>query len=156
MRRTARRVTVISVGAVLVIAAFLALAGNVALRLWVGDVAGNDRWLLIGFAIWYLLQALFTPVTMVQYAAGRIGLQVLGWSLYIALSAAAKWYGSAHFGVTWIPYIGSAIYVLTVAPSTLYGYKRTLSAIGLAVKERHIGVVTADSGANVAAATPAG
>lgn len=155
MRRTARRVMAISVGAVLVMAAFLALAGTAVLRLWVGNVAGNDRWLLIGFAIWFLLKALFTPLTLVQYAAGRIGLQVLGWSLYLALSLPAKWYGCAHFGVTWIPYIGSAIFVLTVAPSTLLGYKRTLSEARRAAEERYSRLVTADPETHVAAAGPA-
>lgn len=155
MRRTVRRVMAISVGVVLVLAAFLALAGNAVLRVWVGDVAGNDRWLLIGFASWFLLKALFTPLTVVQYAAGRIGLQVLGWSLYLALSLPAKWYASAHFGVTWIPYIGSAVFVLTVAPSTFFGYKRTLSEASRAVRERNITPVTPDSETHVAAAEPA-
>ena len=64
---------------------------------------------------------------MVQNAAGVVSPQLLGWTLYLVLSVTAKWYGVGHLGITAFPYIGLAIYGLTVLPAALYGYRKALA-----------------------------
>jgi hypothetical protein len=73
-----------------------------------------------------VMLATMSPRFMVQNAAGIVRPQLIGYALYLILSVVAKWYGVKHLGITSIPYIGVAVFMLTTLPATLYGYRRAL------------------------------
>ncbi|MBG6103485.1 lipopolysaccharide biosynthesis protein [Micromonospora vinacea] len=126
VRRTARRMTYVSVCCALVPTAGLVLVGDRLFFRWLGVPIGQDRWLLIGLAAWLVMLAAISPRFMVQNAAGVVRPQLLGWGLYLVLSVVAKWYGVGWYGISVVPYIGVGCYLLTVLPAALYGYRRAL------------------------------
>jgi O-antigen/teichoic acid export membrane protein len=131
VRRTARRMTVISMLAVLLPAAVVVLFGDRFFATWLSVPLGGNRWLLGGLALWWVMLATISPRFMVQNAAGVVRPQLVGYSLYLVLSVVAKWYGAKWFGIAVIPYIGVVTYVLAVVPAALYGYGRALAMHGV-------------------------
>ncbi|MFI7551059.1 lipopolysaccharide biosynthesis protein [Micromonospora sediminimaris] len=127
IRRAVRRMTAISVLIALLPSTFLVLFGDRILAAWLPVPAGS-RSLLLGLACWWITMAAISPRFMVQNAAGFLRPQLLGYSLYLPLSVLGKLYGAHRFGISAMPYIGVAVYALTVAPAAVYGYRRVLSA----------------------------
>jgi hypothetical protein len=117
------------------VSAALVVSGDHVLRAWVSSTLVTDPWLLGGFALWWTLLATVSPCFMVQNGAGVVRPQLLGYSLYLVVSVAAKWYGTARFGVTAIPYIGVVAYATTVLPTALYGYRRALATARVVERE---------------------
>jgi O-antigen/teichoic acid export membrane protein len=129
VRRTTRRMTALSVLAILIPSAVLVPAGEVVLRLWIGGAASADPMLLLGFALWFLALGAVSPWLTVQLAAGLVRPQLIGWSMYLVMSIPAKYVGVALFGVVAVPYIGVVTLLLTVFPASVLGYRRALSAL---------------------------
>jgi O-antigen/teichoic acid export membrane protein len=127
VRRTTRRMTVVSVLAALVPGSVLALSGDRLLAAWLPLPPGTDRWLLVGLAAWMVTLAANSPRTMVQNAAGVVRPQLLGVSLYLVLSTVGKWYAARWYGIHAVPYVSVLGYALTVVPCAWYGYRRTLA-----------------------------
>ncbi|MFV2100798.1 lipopolysaccharide biosynthesis protein [Micromonospora sp. LOL_024] len=128
VRRTARRMTLVSTAIVLLPAAALVLWGEWLFTTWLPVPLLGDRWLLPGLAAWWLIVAATSPVFMVQNAAGVVRPQLVGYAAYLGLSLVGKWYGATHFGISAVPYVGAACYLLTVVPAALHGYRRALTA----------------------------
>ncbi|MEU5724521.1 lipopolysaccharide biosynthesis protein [Micromonospora sp. NPDC047738] len=124
--RITRRMTVVSVLAAGLPAAAFVLLGDRLFAVWLPVPMDGDPWLLAGLGAWWVLQAGLSPRFMVQNAAGVIGPQLIGWTVFLALSTVGKWYGGEWLGVNVVPWVGAACYALTVAPAALYGYHRTL------------------------------
>jgi O-antigen/teichoic acid export membrane protein len=131
VRRTARRMTVISMLAALLPCAVLVLFGDQLFSLWLPAPLGGNRWLVGGLALWWVMLATVSPLFMVQNGAGVVRPQLLGHSLYLVVSVVAKWYGTKWFGIAVIPYAGVVGYAFTVLPTALYGYRRTLAIHGV-------------------------
>ncbi|WP_422739389.1 oligosaccharide flippase family protein [Micromonospora sp. WMMD729] len=126
VRRTTRRMTVLSILAAGLPAAVLVLFGDRLFAAWLPVPMGDDRWLLAGLGLWWLAQAALSPRFMVQNASGVIVPQLVGWGAFLALSALGKWYAAGRLGVAAVPWVGAAGYAVTVVPAGLYGYHRTL------------------------------
>ncbi|TNH27621.1 lipopolysaccharide biosynthesis protein [Micromonospora orduensis] len=126
VRRTTRRMTVLSVLAAGLPAAALVAFGDRLFAAWLPVPMDDDRWLLAGLGVWWLLQAALSPRFMVQNADGVIVPQLVGWAAFLVLSALGKWYAADRLGVAAVPWVGALGYALTVAPAALYGYRRTL------------------------------
>ncbi|WP_239311549.1 oligosaccharide flippase family protein [Plantactinospora mayteni] len=128
IRRTTRRLTILSALSVFLASVLLVCGGPILVSFGIRGVSvGADRWLFVGLAAWWMLLAAISPRFMVQNAAGVVWPQLLGWTLYLVLSVVTKWYGLGHLGVTAVPYIGVAIYGLTVLPAALYGYRKAVA-----------------------------
>lgn len=134
VRRIARRMTVVSTAVVLLPAVVLVAWGEQLFVTWL-SVPFGDRWLLLGMAVWWLTLAATSPVFMVQNAAGVVRPQLVGYAAYLALSVVGKWYGTRWFGITAVPYVATACYVLTVVPAAIHGYRR---ALALGVRPRTV------------------
>ncbi|MBQ1017239.1 lipopolysaccharide biosynthesis protein [Micromonospora sp. D93] len=126
VRRTTRRMTVLSVLAAGLPIAVLVAFGDRIFAAWLPVPMGDDRWLLAGLGVWWLLQAALSPRFMVQNADGVIVPQLVGWGAFLLLSALGKWYAAGRLGVAAVPWVGALGYALTVVPAALYGYHRTL------------------------------
>jgi O-antigen/teichoic acid export membrane protein len=123
VRRTAWRMSFISMLAALVPSIAIVIFGEVVFGAWLGLPSGQSRWLLAGLALWWVMLATISPRFMVQNAAGIVRPQLIGYGLYLTFSTVAKWYGVKHLGITSIPYIGVAVFTLTALPAALYGYR---------------------------------
>jgi O-antigen/teichoic acid export membrane protein len=130
VRRITRRMTVISVLAAGVPALALVAFGDWFFAVWLPVPMGADRWLLAGLGAWWVLQAALSPRFMVQNAGGVIGPQLVGWTAFLLLSVAGKWYGAQWAGISAVPWVGVITYALTVGPAAVYGYRRTLHRYG--------------------------
>ncbi|MFF0467971.1 lipopolysaccharide biosynthesis protein [Micromonospora zamorensis] len=126
VRRTVRRMTVVSTLIALLPSTFLVLFGEEFFAAWLPIPIG-DRPLLLGFACWWIVLAAISPRFMVQNAAGVVRPQLWGYLLYLPLSIIGKLFGVHWWGVSAAPYIAVVIYSLTVVPAAVYGYRRALA-----------------------------
>ncbi|WFE61023.1 oligosaccharide flippase family protein [Micromonospora sp. WMMD712] len=127
VRRTVRRMVVLSVLATVPPAVGLVLAGDRLFAAWLPVPLDGNRWLLGGLALWFLLIGSFSALMMVQNAAGMVRPQVVGLVVYVGVAAVAKWHAVEAYGLAAVPFVGTAVYALTVLPAGLYGYRRTLA-----------------------------
>jgi O-antigen/teichoic acid export membrane protein len=128
IRRATRRMTLLSVGLVVMCSAALLVGCNVILE-WLNQPLSISQWLLAGLAAWWLLLASISPRFMVQNAGGVLVPQLVGWSLYLILSIPLKWLAAVHLGYIAIPYVATVLYSATVLPSALHGYRRTIAGV---------------------------
>ncbi|TDC66480.1 lipopolysaccharide biosynthesis protein [Micromonospora sp. KC207] len=127
IRRTVRRMVALSLLATVPPAIGLVVAGDLLFAAWLPVPLDGNRWLLGGLALWFLLIGSFSALMMVQNAAGVVRPQMVGLIAYVAVAAVAKWHAVEAYGIAAIPFVGTAVYALTVLPAGLYGYRRTLA-----------------------------
>jgi O-antigen/teichoic acid export membrane protein len=130
--RMVRRMTLISTAAALVPLTVLVLAGGPLFRAWLSIPLGDDRWLLGGLALWWVLLAAISPRFMVQNAVGLVRPQLLGWVAYLVISVVGKWWGVTWWGINALPFVAVATYLVTVLPAAVYGYHAALRTSGSA------------------------
>ncbi|MBG6066711.1 lipopolysaccharide biosynthesis protein [Micromonospora ureilytica] len=126
VRRTVRRMTVVSTLIALLPSTFLVLFGEQFFAAWLPIPIGN-RSLLVGLACWWLVLAAISPRFMVQNAAGVVRPQLWGYLLYLPLSVVGKVLGVHWLGLSAAPFIAVGVYSLTVVPAAIYGYRRALT-----------------------------
>ncbi|MFY1701403.1 oligosaccharide flippase family protein [Micromonospora sp. WMMA1923] len=127
VRRTTRRMTVVSTSVMLTACALVVSTGDLLLSVGLpGGLPEVDRWLFAGLAGWWLLLALISPRFMVQNALGVLWPQVVGWLGYLALALPVKWYGATRVGLVAVPFVGVAGYLVTIVPAALVGYRLAL------------------------------
>lgn len=125
VRRTARRMTIVTpviVGAASLIAV---AAAPLAFDLWLGGKVPNDTFLLLGLALWNIVQACVAPAFMVQNAAGALRPQMIGYAVLLAVFP-VKWVVASTLGFTWLPLVTSIAYVIIIWPAAWIGYRRAL------------------------------
>ncbi|MFG2009529.1 lipopolysaccharide biosynthesis protein [Micromonospora sp. NPDC048868] len=137
VRRTNRRMTIVSAGTGVTVGAGLVLAGGPLLETWAGIRPAGGVWLLAGLAGWWTLLAAMSPCFMVQNAAGVVRPQLWGWTLYLTVSIPLKWYAADRYGVAAVPVTGTLVYLLTVVPGALYGYRVACRTHVAQAKEPH-------------------
>ncbi|MEU8184077.1 oligosaccharide flippase family protein [Micromonospora sp. NPDC049044] len=125
IRRTVRRMTVVSTLIALLPSTFLVLFGERFFAAWLPIPIGN-RALLLGLACWWIVLAAISPRFMVQNAAGVVRPQMCGYLLYLPLSIVGKLLGVHWWGVAAAPYVAVVIYAVTVVPAAVFGYRRAL------------------------------
>ena len=128
VRRVTRRMTLASAVAVLVPSTILALAGGRILEGWLKAPRPASGWLLVALGAWWLLLATTSARFMVQNAAGLVGPQLLGWTVFLVVSLPLKWIAAHHLGIAALPAVGAAAYLLTVWPAAESGFQRVVSA----------------------------
>jgi O-antigen/teichoic acid export membrane protein len=131
IRRTVRRMTVVSVLTALLPSALMVTLGNDLLSAWL-PISIENRSLLLGLACWWILLAAISPRFMVQNAAGVLRPQLCGYLLYLPLSAVGKYIGLQWWGVSAAPYVAVVAYSVTVLPAALHGYQRALRLANIA------------------------
>jgi O-antigen/teichoic acid export membrane protein len=135
VRQTNRRMTIVSSSIGVTVGAGLVLAGGPLLETWVGIRPAGGAWLLAGLAGWWMLLAAMSPCFMVQNAAGVVRPQLWGWTLYLIVSIPLKWYAAGRHGVAAVPITGTLVYLLTVVPGALYGYRAVFKTPAARAKE---------------------
>ncbi|MEU8331315.1 oligosaccharide flippase family protein [Micromonospora sp. NPDC048839] len=125
IRRTVRRMTIVSTLIALLPSTILVLFGEQILAAWL-PISIGDRSLLLGLACWWIVLAAISPRFMVQNAAGVVRPQLCGYLLYLPLSIVGKLLGVHWWGVAAAPYAAVVIYTVTVVPAAVFGYRRAL------------------------------
>jgi O-antigen/teichoic acid export membrane protein len=126
IRRITTRMTVASALTALLPSVVVIAGADLIFGLLMGTAQPVDRDLLTGLAFWWLVLAAISPRFMAQNAAGVVWPQLIGWTAYLALSLPAKWYILQNVGLWAVPYVGTLGYLLTVVPSALWGYRRSV------------------------------
>ncbi|MER7165095.1 lipopolysaccharide biosynthesis protein [Micromonospora sp. NPDC000207] len=131
VRRSTRRMVLVSVGAVTLPGVALVVAGNPLLDWWLRDplFPTVPVALLAALAGWSVLVAAAAPLFMAQNAVSLLGPQFFGWAGFLAVSVPAKVLLAEGYGLTGVAVATTAGYALTVLPAAVVGYRRTLSAV---------------------------
>lgn len=131
VRRSSRRMMLLSAGAVAMPGLALVAWGNEVLRLWVrsAQLPRASVLLLLALAVWSVLLGAASPLFMVQNSVGLLGPQFVGWSLFLVLSVPLKVALGARFGLPAVPIAAVSAYAVAVLPAAVVGYRRALSAV---------------------------
>jgi len=126
VRRTTRRMTLLSGGAVLIPSAILILGGDAIIKTWTGTDLSAPPLLLTGLAAWWFLLGVTSPRFMVQNAAGLVRPQLVGWTVFLVASVPLKWFAAEQMGIAGLPLVGAGLYLACVWSAAQVGYRRTL------------------------------
>ena len=125
IRRITGRMTLATTTTVALAAGAAVLAGPLLVDRWLDDGIAFDPLLWGGLAVWWVVQTATGPAFMVQNGAEALGPQLVGYSLLLT-ALPAKWYVAATFGFAWMPWVGTALYLLCVVPACWVGYRRVV------------------------------
>jgi len=135
VRRTTRRMTLVSGTAILLPSALLIIGGNALISVWVGGILHVPSLLLVSLAVWWLSLATASPRFMVQNAAGLVRPQLVGWAVFLIVSVPLKWVAAREFGIAGVPLVGALIYLLCLWPAAVVGFRHALSNTSSAMTE---------------------
>jgi O-antigen/teichoic acid export membrane protein len=130
IRRVTLRMVVLSSVTIVAVAVPLAIFGPQLINLWTGQRLDIPLALPMGLAVWWCIMAALSPIFMVQNGAGVIRPQLVGWAAYAVLSILAKAFFAATVGLAAIPWVGTALLVVTVVPAAIVGYRRVMRVPG--------------------------
>jgi len=128
VRRTTRRMTLVSGTAILLPSALLIIGGNALISAWVGGALYASPLLLGSLAAWWLALATASPRFMVQNAAGLVRPQLVGWAVFLIVSLPLKWAAAREFGIAGVPLVGTVLYLVCVWPAANAGFRRAISS----------------------------
>jgi hypothetical protein len=130
VRRTTRRMIVLSGVIVGTAGLGLVACGDRLLRLWIGevDVSMVPVAVLGGLALWSFLVAVTSPSNMVQNSVGLLRPQFVGWFAFLLLATALKVWALHAFWLPGLPAAACVAYLLTMVPASVVGYRRALVA----------------------------
>ncbi len=134
VRRSTRRMTLISGLLVAIPGIGLVLGGDEVLQAWLGTDIGASPVLLGGLVAWWFMLAGLSPSYMVQNSVGLVHYQLIGWVSYLVLSVPSKFLAAHAYGLDVVPWAGVVVYAATALPAALVGSRVALSrASGRAV-----------------------
>lgn len=99
--------------------------------LWLGPGQTIPLGLAVTLVVWSMLMAFSSPYFTVQNSVGHLGLQLIGWAVFAALSIPLKFSLYGVFGLLGVPLGGSIAYLLVLVPVAILGYRRTLMRVGI-------------------------
>jgi len=124
VRRTTRRMAVVSGGFVMLSTGVLLLLARPATDLLARGEIEPDLRIFLALGAWWTVVAWTSPFMMVQNAAGVLRWQLLGWVLFLAASVPLKILAVDSWGVWAGPAVGAVVYLVVVVPLNQYGYRR--------------------------------
>ncbi len=129
VRRVTRRMSLVSAGAAGAVGLVLGAWGPWLLDLWTRQSLGTSRTVIVGMALWWALQAAFSPFFMVQNSQAVLRPQLVGWTAFLVVSLPAKFAVAALHQVDLIPWVAAGAYLATVVPACVVGYRRALAEV---------------------------
>ncbi|MGC4820220.1 lipopolysaccharide biosynthesis protein [Micromonospora sp. DT63] len=131
VRRSTRRMVLLSAAAVTLPALCLVLAGNDILRLWVrsDDLDQVPTTLFAALAVWSVLVAVAAPLLMVQNSVGLLGPQFLGWAACLVVAVPLKILLAGREGLPGVALASALSYGVTVLPVAIAGYRKALASV---------------------------
>lgn len=133
IRVTARRLTLLTGGVLLVGSVLLVVLARPFLAGWTGGTITAEPALLIALAAWWLLIGMSSPWFTVQNAAGYAKPQIVGWAVFLVGGLTAKWAAALFWGVPAMVAVGALAYLLILFPTAAVGYRSVMrTGAGLA------------------------
>lgn len=126
VRKTTRKMVVLSVGIVGLGGALLLVLRDVIAGLWLGD--GNTiSWpLAANLVLWSVLLAFASPFFSVQNSVGLLRYQFIGWLCFAVFSVPLKIYFFFTLGLPGVPLASAVAYFAFLCPVAIVGYRSTL------------------------------
>jgi O-antigen/teichoic acid export membrane protein len=128
VRATTRRLTIVTPLLVGVLSVAAVAIGPALIEWWLDGRIPVSVTLLVGFAILAIMQAVCSPMMMVQNAKGILRPQAIA---YVGLLAVVpiKLYVARHLGIEWMPYVTAAGYAALLLPASVIAYRLSLRSI---------------------------
>jgi O-antigen/teichoic acid export membrane protein len=130
VRRTTRRMVVLSAGAAALAALLAVFAGPPLIHLWLGRHVELPVTVLLGLAFAALVSSALSPLFMVQNAAGVIKTQILGWGLFALVTLPAKYMATSEWGYEVLPWLTFVGLVIFVAPPCVRSARDVVRSFG--------------------------
>lgn len=133
IRATARRLTLLTGGILVVGSVVLVLLARPILARLTSGVITAEPALLIAIAAGWLVVGTSSPWFTVQNAAGYARPQIVGWAAFLVVGLSAKWAAATLWGVPAMVAAGVLAYLIILAPTAAFGYRRVMrTGAGLA------------------------
>ena len=146
LRRTLIRTTALGVVVTTASSAFLLIFGRDVLQIWLGPVFDPPFMLLLGMALWAIVNTAFTSISMVLNGATVIGFQVVTATIMAGASIAASIVLAGRFGVSGIIWGTLLAYVVCAALPTLWYLPRVLRSLESRASSRGLTVTSPRGG----------
>jgi O-antigen/teichoic acid export membrane protein len=128
IQRITRKMLLANVVVVGGLSALAALVGPWLVDIWLDGTLDRQPVLWTGLALWWFAQCLSGPAFMAQNGAEVLRPQTIGY-LVMLVSLPVKWWVGSNFGYEWIPWAGTAFYVLVIWPAAWIGYDRSIRMV---------------------------
>lgn len=115
VKRTTRRISLLSLLITLAISAAFLLWGNWLIGSWIDSRLTVPVLLMAGLLLTQVVQAFISPYFMVLNGAGIVRKQVWLFALYTPISLALKYWLSSAYGAVAIPWTGAVLYTGMIA-----------------------------------------
>lgn len=130
VRRTCRRMSLLSAGAVAIPGLSITALTPVLFPLWLGKSAAvPDVSLVLLITLWWTVLAAASPWFMVQNSVGVVAPQIWGWATFLAISVPLKVIAGTSFGAEGVIAAGLACYLCFVVPGAACGYRRAMQSV---------------------------
>ncbi|WFE49208.1 lipopolysaccharide biosynthesis protein [Micromonospora sp. WMMD1155] len=131
VQRNTRRMSYLCAGVVTLPGVALVFFGNDLFRLWIrsAELAHAPTLLLVALATHTALVGVASPMFMVQNSIGLLRPQLFGWLACFVVAVPLKVYLAGRIGLSGIAVASAVSYGVTVLPSAVVGYRRSLKAV---------------------------
>lgn len=131
VQRNTRRMSYLCAGVVALPGAALVLFGNDLFRLWIRstELEHVPTLLLVALATHTVLVGVVSPMFMVQNSIGLLRPQLFGWLACLVVAVPLKIYLAGRIGLSGIAVASAVSYGVTVVPSAVVGYRRSLKTV---------------------------
>lgn len=123
IQRITVRMCLISGATVALVGGILALFGNDVVQLWTKSELDASLCYWTGLAVLGLLQAVLSPLFMLQNAVGLLRPQLICWTICCPVTLVAKVGLLPYVGADWMPWIAAFLYATICAPACVLGYR---------------------------------
>jgi O-antigen/teichoic acid export membrane protein len=130
IRSNVRRMTRYTVVITVLASVIAILARDPLFVTFLGLSTAPSMSLLVALTAWWLLLAGLSPRFMVMNAASIVRLQVKGWMAFIVIALPMKVWLVPSVGLEAVVWVGVGVYIVTVLPAALLGYRRALTPTG--------------------------
>lgn len=127
VHRTLRRSLLGAIGLAMVGSLFLSLGFETIARVWFAHPLTVSGWLIVGFAIWCVVDAAGTAIATFLNAAGIMRYQVIVASIFALACLAGKAWSIIHVGTWVLPWVTAIIFLLTNMLPTVLLWPRMMS-----------------------------
>lgn len=129
VRRLLRLSLVLGVGAASALSLVLVVAGPSLLHYWVGNAVEVPLGLLLGFAVWKVLEAFANAAAMFLNGINALGIQLLFAVVSVITSVALKIWFIGLFGLPGVMYATCVAYGLVAVPGIVWVVHRSLVSL---------------------------
>ncbi|WP_188784739.1 lipopolysaccharide biosynthesis protein [Nocardioides phosphati] len=127
VRRTTRRMSLLSVAVVAAAGLLGAMVGGPVLEFLLGAGFHADRRVMLALTLMWAVVSATSPYLLVQNAAGMLVPQVLAWPVLLIAAVLVKYFVAVHVGLWAIALVGAGVHALVIGPIAVFGCRHVLA-----------------------------